>query len=197
MNSDCFVGCQVFMTYNTPAMPNSGVAYEATLLGSILCLSCIPKSEIGPYEFFNNPSSHSKQEHDITESNLWTVSWSGLAFCALKEVPCLGLVLCILQQPLHPLQTGTGHHRVQSLDWSPGLVFFCALKKALCLVLMLCVLIFFCKSTVLRHCSVFKSCLCHVSRMCWYKMRSWGPNYRVQIIMILMKKAPGPQNLVV
>lgn len=181
MNSDCFVDCQVFMTYNTPAMPNSGVAYEATLLGSILCLSCIPKSEIGPYEFFNNPSSHSKQEHDITESNLWTVSWSGLAFCALKEVPCLGLVLCILQQPLHPLQTGTGHHRVQSL----------------CLVLMLCVLIFFCKSTVLRHCSVFKSCLCHVSRMCWYKMRSWGPNYRVQIIMILMKKAPGPQNLVV
>ena len=42
--------------------------------------------------------------------------WPGLAFCALKEVPCLGLVLCVLQHPIHPLQPGTGHHRVQSLD---------------------------------------------------------------------------------
>ena len=68
---------QVFMKFNTPRAGSSGVAYESTLLGSILSLSCIPKREVGPYEFFNNPASQTKQEHDITESNLWLVcDWS-------------------------------------------------------------------------------------------------------------------------
>jgi hypothetical protein len=65
---------QMFMKFNVPKDPKSGVAYETTLIGAVLSLSCIPKSEVGPYEFFNNPSSQTKQEHDITESNLWIVS---------------------------------------------------------------------------------------------------------------------------
>ncbi|PVD37577.1 hypothetical protein C0Q70_00173 [Pomacea canaliculata] len=62
---------EVFMNYNTPQNTNNGRAYESSLLGSILSLSCIPKNETGPYEFFTSPSSQSKREHDITESNLW------------------------------------------------------------------------------------------------------------------------------
>ena len=71
---------QIFMKYNVPKNASSGIAYESTLLGSFLSLSCIPKSELGPYEFFNNPASQTKQEHDITESNLWIVSNLGLVF---------------------------------------------------------------------------------------------------------------------
>ncbi|KAL8579420.1 hypothetical protein ACOMHN_026785 [Nucella lapillus] len=62
---------EVFMKYNMPKHIDSGVAYESTLLGSILSLSCIPKSETGPYKFFTSPSSQTKTDHDNTESSLW------------------------------------------------------------------------------------------------------------------------------
>ncbi|XP_076443993.1 ubiquitin conjugation factor E4 A-like [Babylonia areolata] len=62
---------EVFIKYNIPKVTSSGVAYESTLLGSILSLSCIPKRETGPYKFFTNPSSDTKLEHDKTESSLW------------------------------------------------------------------------------------------------------------------------------
>lgn len=71
---ECHAFGKVFMNYNTPRNTNNGRAYESSLLGSILSLSCIPKNETGPYEFFTSPSSQSKREHDITESNLWLVS---------------------------------------------------------------------------------------------------------------------------
>ncbi|XP_046576120.1 LOW QUALITY PROTEIN: ubiquitin conjugation factor E4 A-like [Haliotis rubra] len=62
---------EAFMTYNAPWDWKNGKAFEMTLIGAALSLSCIPKNETGPYEFFNNPSSAPKQEHDITEANIW------------------------------------------------------------------------------------------------------------------------------
>ena len=46
-----------------------------TLLGAILSISCVPKLEAGPYEFFDQPSRYSKQDHDITESNIHQVRY--------------------------------------------------------------------------------------------------------------------------
>ncbi|ESO87173.1 hypothetical protein LOTGIDRAFT_210561 [Lottia gigantea] len=60
-----------FMKYNSPKDWKSGKSYETTLLGSMLSLTCIPKNEAGPYDFFNDPSSYRKHIHDNTESNIW------------------------------------------------------------------------------------------------------------------------------
>ncbi|XP_071105758.1 ubiquitin conjugation factor E4 A-like [Haliotis cracherodii] len=62
---------EAFMAYNAPWDWKNGKAFEMTLIGAALSLSCIPKNETGPYEFFNSPSSAPKQEHDITEANIW------------------------------------------------------------------------------------------------------------------------------
>ena len=65
---------QVFVIYNQPRDINSGRAYEDTLLGSILSISCIVKNDaLGPFDFFNNPSRFSKQEHDLTENSIHQV----------------------------------------------------------------------------------------------------------------------------
>lgn len=71
------------MKYTTPKRGRSAADYESTLLGSILSLSCIPKSEMGPYEYFNNPASQTKQEHDATEANLAIVS---IPFCLFEAL---------------------------------------------------------------------------------------------------------------
>jgi hypothetical protein len=60
------------MMYNTPQKAEKGKDWEYTLLGSILGLSCIPEGH-KPTDLFTNPSSTPKQEHDITEVNLWQV----------------------------------------------------------------------------------------------------------------------------
>ena len=62
---------QVFVEYNTPKDWKTGKEFERTLLGSILGLSCVPEMDGRPSQFFNNPSSTSKQEHDIAEKNIW------------------------------------------------------------------------------------------------------------------------------
>ncbi|XP_050393644.1 ubiquitin conjugation factor E4 A [Patella vulgata] len=62
---------EAFMKYNTPKDIKSGKEFESTLIGSMLSLSCIPKNEAGPYDFFNDPSSYRKHVHDSTESNIW------------------------------------------------------------------------------------------------------------------------------
>ncbi|XP_053392708.1 ubiquitin conjugation factor E4 A-like isoform X2 [Mercenaria mercenaria] len=61
---------ETFMEYTTPEKSTKGKDFEFTLLGSILGLSCIPENN-KPIDLFNNPSSTSKQEHDITEKNTW------------------------------------------------------------------------------------------------------------------------------
>lgn len=63
---------QAFITHSTPKNLTTGKEYENTLLGSILVLSSLPKSEQGPYDFFSSPSRSSQQEHENTERILWT-----------------------------------------------------------------------------------------------------------------------------
>ena len=82
---------QLFVQYNMPSDANNGKAYELTLLGSLLTISCIVKNEAGPYEFFDKPSRYSKQEHDITEANIHQVRlyvklyiFTQLIFCSLN-----------------------------------------------------------------------------------------------------------------
>ena len=61
------------MDYTTPEKTSKGKEFEFTLLGSILGLSCITDDN-KEIDLFNNPSSTSKREHDITEQNTWQVS---------------------------------------------------------------------------------------------------------------------------
>ncbi|KAK3090701.1 hypothetical protein FSP39_013864, partial [Pinctada imbricata] len=61
---------EVFLDYSTPKDWNNGKSFEQTLMGSMLSLSCIPRNEMGPYEFFENPSSRTKQDIDAVESNI-------------------------------------------------------------------------------------------------------------------------------
>lgn len=68
--SDVF---QMFMAYNSPEKITKGKDFEYTLIGSILALTCIPEFN-KQTDFFNEPSSASKSELDITEKNLWQVS---------------------------------------------------------------------------------------------------------------------------
>jgi hypothetical protein len=60
------------MEYTTPEKTSKGKDFEFSLLGSILGLSCIPDHN-KVIDLFNNPSTTSKQEHDITERNTWQV----------------------------------------------------------------------------------------------------------------------------
>lgn len=63
---------QAFMEYNAPADWSKGRDYEKTLMGSMLSLSPIPEPHKST-ELFSNPSTTPKQEHDITEKNIWQV----------------------------------------------------------------------------------------------------------------------------
>lgn len=60
-----------FIEHSSPPDWTVAKSYEKTLIGCILSFSCIPASDIGPYDFFNNPSSSPRSEHDITEANIW------------------------------------------------------------------------------------------------------------------------------
>lgn len=62
------------MAQTAPSDWNKGKAYEQTLLGSMLSFSCIPKNEIERHEFFDTPSSKTKQELDIQENNVQQVT---------------------------------------------------------------------------------------------------------------------------
>nr|XP_022317607.1 ubiquitin conjugation factor E4 A-like [Crassostrea virginica] len=61
---------QVFLDFSSPADWSKGKAFEQTLLGSLFSLSCIPRMELGPYEFFENPSTRTKQDIEATESSI-------------------------------------------------------------------------------------------------------------------------------
>ena len=45
---------------------------EKTILGSILSISCIPSSPVGPFDFFDRPSQTPQSVHAATEGNCWT-----------------------------------------------------------------------------------------------------------------------------
>lgn len=64
---------QVFLDFSSPKDWSKGKAFEQTLLGSLFTQSCIPKMELGPYEFFENPSTRTKQDIEATESSIQQV----------------------------------------------------------------------------------------------------------------------------
>ncbi|XP_061168185.1 ubiquitin conjugation factor E4 A-like [Saccostrea echinata] len=61
---------QVFIDHSSPKDWNKGSNFQSTLLGHVFTLSCIPRMELGPYEFFENPSTRTKQDIEATESNI-------------------------------------------------------------------------------------------------------------------------------
>jgi len=61
----------VLILHSTPKDPHLGWSYANTLLGSILCMSCLPKTPDGSYEFFEKAVL---QAASITEGNIWTAT---------------------------------------------------------------------------------------------------------------------------
>lgn len=59
---------EAFILHSTPS---NGLYFERTLLGSLLSASPLPKSDQGPFEFFDNPSRSLQAEHENTQRILW------------------------------------------------------------------------------------------------------------------------------
>ncbi|KAH6929903.1 hypothetical protein HPB50_006624 [Hyalomma asiaticum] len=59
------------LDFSTPSDTGDLRSFQDSLLGSPLCVSCLPRREADPFEFFETPSQSTMQEHSITESNLW------------------------------------------------------------------------------------------------------------------------------
>lgn len=57
--------------HSIPTESGTARAYQSSLLGAPLSISCLPRKETDGYDFFNSPSLYSAQEHSITEQNLW------------------------------------------------------------------------------------------------------------------------------
>ena len=45
-----------------------------TLIGSILAKSCLPTTEMGSYDFFEEPSKQPQSVHSSTEGRIWTAT---------------------------------------------------------------------------------------------------------------------------
>ncbi|KAG0426303.1 hypothetical protein HPB47_026571, partial [Ixodes persulcatus] len=59
------------LDFSTPAELVDLRSFQESLLGAPLCVSCLPRKEADPFEFFERPSQALMNEHAITESNLW------------------------------------------------------------------------------------------------------------------------------
>lgn len=55
--------------HSTPKKLDVGSGFSNTLLGAIFCLSCLPKTNEGRYEFFDKPSMESAR---TSEGTIWT-----------------------------------------------------------------------------------------------------------------------------
>lgn len=53
---------KIFMQYCSPKNPENAVAYEQSLLGNLLRLSCLPENNGAPCEFFENEAKLSQME---------------------------------------------------------------------------------------------------------------------------------------
>ncbi|XP_060578936.1 ubiquitin conjugation factor E4 A-like isoform X2 [Ruditapes philippinarum] len=62
---------QMFMDFNSPTDWDVAICYEATLIGSILNMNPCPRTNKGPYEFFNSPLDISGQEINTTLVFIW------------------------------------------------------------------------------------------------------------------------------
>ena len=63
-----------FILANYPKMEQSGRAFMETLLGSILTKSCLPLTEMGTYDFFEEPSKQPPSVHNNTEGRIWSAT---------------------------------------------------------------------------------------------------------------------------
>lgn len=61
----------VLLAHSTPKDQRLGKSFSDTLLGSIICLSCLPKIQDGPHEFFDKPLL---QSANAVEGNIWTAT---------------------------------------------------------------------------------------------------------------------------
>ena len=60
-----------FMAFNFP-QKRQGSEYNKTILGQLFSKSCLPQSDLGQFEFFENPSQYPATVHARTESQIWT-----------------------------------------------------------------------------------------------------------------------------
>ncbi|XP_067010286.2 ubiquitin conjugation factor E4 A [Anabrus simplex] len=61
----------MLLVYCSPRDHRLGKAYADTLLGSILALSCLPKTQDGMYEFFEKPL---QQVTSVVDGSIWTAT---------------------------------------------------------------------------------------------------------------------------
>jgi hypothetical protein len=71
---------QMFMDFNSPTDWDVAICYEATLIGSILNMNPCPRTNKGPYEFFNSPLDISGQEINTTLVFIWQVGKMALKY---------------------------------------------------------------------------------------------------------------------
>ena len=69
------------MQFTKPQNTDSGKAYENTLLGRLLSLSCLPVTDLSPVEFFQNTSRMTTQDSNAQELAIQQVSTSGSFTC--------------------------------------------------------------------------------------------------------------------
>ncbi|ELU16797.1 hypothetical protein CAPTEDRAFT_225184 [Capitella teleta] len=76
----------VLLTYNRPINSRSGKSYEMTLLGSMLCISCLPAN--GQSSFFEKPSRFTKHDVETTEANVHqrTADFNEAVFLLIKNI---------------------------------------------------------------------------------------------------------------
>ena len=62
---------EVLILHSTPASDN-GREFEDTLLGLLFAISCIPKTDLGPFEYFDRPADQPPQTTEFTMKYIWT-----------------------------------------------------------------------------------------------------------------------------
>jgi len=63
---------RVFILHSYPKSPHNGKSFEDSLLGSILQKSCLPQTESGSWDYFDQPSGQPTSVHGATEARIWS-----------------------------------------------------------------------------------------------------------------------------
>ncbi|XP_071957328.1 ubiquitin conjugation factor E4 A-like [Antedon mediterranea] len=73
-NSSCLA--EVLLHHMTPADQKIGKAYEDSVVGKILCLTCLynKNNDGGTFQFFDQPSRNTQIEHSATQSQIWQLT---------------------------------------------------------------------------------------------------------------------------
>nr|CAD7197323.1 unnamed protein product [Timema douglasi] len=95
----------ILLKHSTPKNTSLGMSYSKTLFGSILCLSCLPKTIDGPYEYYDKPLSQSTTIIDSSVSMRLQAITEGVYnvfYILLKCSPkARHLILCWIGNCLH------------------------------------------------------------------------------------------------